>query len=251
MGVEHCLSAMLAAGLYNELLALLKTAPNLFWHYRKYGVKAMAAMGMVDEALHYAESERGINDPPWEIAQTCEQVLLAAGRVDEAYQKYGKAANEKTTYLATFRALAKKYPHMSRTTILEDLIDDSPGDEGKWFATAKHEGLLDLALFLAENRSCEPRTLYRAVRDYSDSHPDFAVGVGIAALRQLALGAGYDISEMDVRVVYKHTIKAAENAGKLDDVMGSIRKLATGIQGGSNIVNQILGRELGSFRKRS
>ena len=105
-GTHPCLSSLLAAGRHEELLSLLEKAPFVGWSYRRYGVQALAALGRLDEALAYAEASRGLNDNPARIAATCEALLLAAGRAEEAYDRYALAANQQSTYLATFRALA-------------------------------------------------------------------------------------------------------------------------------------------------
>jgi len=109
-GTFACLSCLLAAGRHQDLLALLATAPYLSWHYRRYGVLALAADGRPDEAIAYAEASRGRNDSPAAIARTCEEVLLAAGRPDEAYRRYASLANRAGSHLATFRAINKEVP---------------------------------------------------------------------------------------------------------------------------------------------
>jgi hypothetical protein len=116
------------------------------WHYRQYGVKALAAKGKKAEAIRYAEEGRGLNDSPVAIARACEEVLFSSGLVEEAYRRYVLEANQAGTYLATFRAIAKKYPHKPAIEILGDLVTSTPGDEGKWFAAAKDAGLYDDAL---------------------------------------------------------------------------------------------------------
>jgi hypothetical protein len=63
-------------------------------------------------------------------------------------------ANQRGTYLATFRAVCKKYPHKAAGEILADLVKTTPGDEGKWFAAAKDTGLYDEALALASRTPC-------------------------------------------------------------------------------------------------
>ena len=68
---------------------------------------------------------------------------------EEAYGRYGLRANQGATYLAAFRAVARKYPHEAPRDILADLVRTAPGDEGKWFAPAKEAGLYDEALALA------------------------------------------------------------------------------------------------------
>ena len=44
-GTSACFSALFAAGRHEQLLALLARAPFKGWHYRRWGVKALAAMG--------------------------------------------------------------------------------------------------------------------------------------------------------------------------------------------------------------
>jgi hypothetical protein len=75
-GTTSCLSCLLAAGRHQELLDLIETAPVLWWHYRRYGVRALAAQGRTDEAIDYAERSLGRNDGPSDMARTCEAILL-------------------------------------------------------------------------------------------------------------------------------------------------------------------------------
>ena len=75
----------------------------------------------------------GINDLQWQIAQTCEEILLSSGMADEAYRRYAVLANESTTNLATFRAICKKYPHKAPADVLNDLVASTPDSAGKGF----------------------------------------------------------------------------------------------------------------------
>ena len=61
-------------------------------------------------------------------------MLLSSERVDDAYRRYGLLANQAGTYLATFPAVANKYPHKVADQVLRDLVETTPVDEGKWFA---------------------------------------------------------------------------------------------------------------------
>jgi hypothetical protein len=54
--------------------------------------------------------------------------------------------NRAGTYLATFRAVAKKYPTKAPEEVLDLLVAPTPGDEGTWFAAAKGAGSLDEAI---------------------------------------------------------------------------------------------------------
>jgi hypothetical protein len=152
-------------------LDLIDLARRISWYNRKYGVDALIAMGRKGEAIKYAKASCGLNDNPTAIDRVCEEILVSSGLHGEAYRQYGLGANRGGTNLATFRNIAKKYPMTEKAQILEDLIETTPGEEGKWFATAKLPGLLPLALRLAYLSPCDPRTLNRAARDYIEKEP--------------------------------------------------------------------------------
>jgi hypothetical protein len=112
------------------------------WHFGMWGAKSLAVAGKYAEAIRYAEDSKGLNAPLTAIAAFCEGVLLDSGFADEAYRRYAVESTYATTNLATFKAIVKKYSNIPRETILRDLIASQPGDEGKWFATAKDSGFL-------------------------------------------------------------------------------------------------------------
>ena len=172
-------------------------------------------------------------------------MLLSSGLVDEAYKKYGLVANEAGTYLAWFRAVAKKYPHKSKAEVLADLVAHTPGDEGKWFAAAKSVKLFDEAIELANRTPCSPKTLTRAARDFEEKNPTFALEAGMAALRWLVEGYGYEITGADVLAAYSHTMKAAEHAGVAEETRARIRDIVSRESFGERFVTRILGRDLG------
>ena len=244
-GTAACLSALLKAGRNTEIMALLELAPHKFWHDRKWGVKALTSMGKKAEALRFAEDSRGLNEPDLIINEACEEILLASGMAEEAYSRYAFEANQKMTYLATFRAVAKKYPYKEPADILRDLVASTPGNEGKWFAAAKSAGLYDEAIELANQSPCDPKTLTRAGRDMEATNPRFAVEAGVAALRWLVEGYGYDITGMDVWAAYDHTMQAAESAGCKPETFERIRELVAGENFGERFVTRIIGQELG------
>jgi hypothetical protein len=135
----------------------------------------------------------GLNDDPAMIARACEEVLLPSGLAEEAYKGYAIVANRSTSYLASYRAIMRKYPHKGAGAILPDLLAARLVKKGKWFAAARETGLLGLAIELANRSPCDPRTLARAARDSVDENPAFALQVGLAALRWLGEGYGYEI----------------------------------------------------------
>ena len=241
-GTAACLSALYGAERYPEIVDILQV--DTIWPYKRWAVKALGAMGRKAEAIRYAESCRG----PWthdgEVDRVCEEILLSSGMFEEAYERYGLLANRGGTYLATYRAVASKYPHKAPRQILADLVKTTPGDEGKWFAAAKEAGLYDEALDLASRTPCDPRTLARAARDLAEARPAFAVGAGLLALHWLVQGYGYEITGADVWAAYSSTLKAAETNGNAGETRERVKKLVAGERAGG-FVSRILGRELG------
>ncbi|MEQ1916781.1 MAG: hypothetical protein ABL856_08665, partial [Gallionella sp.] len=211
-GTITCLASLYASGRHDELLNLLDKAPFKWWFQRRWGVKALVALGKKAEALRYAEESRSLNDPGWQIAQACEEILLSSGLQEDAYRRYALEANQGTTNLATFRAITKKYPHKPAADILRDLVASTPGSEGKWFAAAKDAGMYEAAIELVNNSPADPRTLIRAARDYADKQPAFALAAGLTALRWIAAGHGYEITGTDVLEAYQSVMQAAHGA---------------------------------------
>ena len=201
----------------------------------------MAAMGKSTDALRYAESSRGLNDHPDAIARACEEILVSAGRPEEAYERYALAANRSGSYLTTYRAIVRKYPHRDPERILRDLVVRTPGDEGKWFAPAKVAGFLQLAIELAKASPCDPKTLTRAARDFVETNAVFALETGLTALHWLEKGYGYEVAGADVWAEYSNTIRAAERLDRREEVRDRIRALIVP----KGFVAQILGRQLG------
>lgn len=212
-GTSACLSALFSAGRHDELLALIDKARFKWWHNRRWGVKALAAMGKKAEAIRYAEDSRGLNDPGWQIAEACEAILLSSGLADEAYRRYAIEANQGTTNLATFRAIAKKYGQVPPEQVLRDLVASTPGTEGKWFAAAKDAGLFALATELANTTPTDPRTLTRAARDFATDQPQFAINAALSALRWIARGHGYEITGADILDTTQALQQASMQAG--------------------------------------
>ena len=214
-GTSLCLSSLLAAGRHQELWDLLGLARFPFWHDRKFGVDAFVKEGRIEEALAYAEASRGRNEPDRSIDAACERILLACGRVEEAYARYALTANESATGVATFRAVVKKYPGRNVEEILKDLAEASR-EPGRYFAAAKDAGCYELALRFAEDGRTDPRTLSRAARDLAGKQPEFAMRIGRLALARLLDGYGYDVIPADVFDAYRYFVAAAERRGLAD-----------------------------------
>ncbi|WP_295393280.1 hypothetical protein [uncultured Thiodictyon sp.] len=160
------------------------------------------------------------------IARACEEVLLAARQSDEAYRRYAIAANQAGTHLATYRAVKKKYPDKAPRTVLDDLIASTPDDPGRWFATAKTLGFLDLATDLARQSAVDIGTLLRAARDHLGTHPAFALDAATAALHWMAKGQCYEIKAGDVWQAASVALQAAALTGALEPTQALISRLA-------------------------
>ena len=240
-GTEACLSAMLAAQRYEEVIALVEKARYKTWHIRRWGFKALVSMGRRAEAIRFAEASQEPNSLNEQISEVCEALLLSSGLADEAYARYGIQANQRTTYIATFRAIAKKYPAKEPETILQDLVRTSPGNEGKWFAAAKDVGLLNMAVELAQLSPTDPLTLSRAARDYATKDSNFSLAVGLASLHWMARGYGYELTSADVLQVFQSVQDAGRAMGMQDhQIQSQVRDVITTQSGKVNFVQRIL-----------
>ena len=243
-GFPACLACLLAADRHEELLSLLRRKGDTIWDIKKFGVLALAALGRKGEALAAAEAERGqlggYSDT--DIDRTCEELLLTSGMRGEAYRRYAFAANQKTTNLATWRAIARRYPEKEPTEILRDLIATSPGNEGIWFASARAAGDLELALELARKGPCDPRTLNRAARDLVADQPQFALEFALCSLRGMALGWGYEITDLDVREAHDHACQAAASLGVEEQLPGRLATACPENGPATGFVRKWLGR---------
>jgi hypothetical protein len=211
-GTDLCLSSLLAAARYRELLDLLALKQHPVWPWRRYGIRALVAQGSFDEALAYSEASRGLNIPDSAVDAECEAILLAAGRREEAYRRFSLTANQANVGLATFQRITRKYPEFDRRRVLADLAARS-GDPGRWFAAAKSDGHLDLALEFAETGRTEPRTLSRASRDFLKPQPLFAFRVGRLAVERILAGDGYEITALDLLGACDRFLAAASHLG--------------------------------------
>ena len=224
-GTGVCYSALFKAGRHDELLELLALDPHPSWPYLVWGGRVFAARGNVDEAIAYLQSRAGINTPEAALARFAEELLLQAGRRAEAYDRYAIEANGANSRVATYRAIAKKYPEIEPDRLLTGLIASTPGDEGKWFATAKSLKRFDLAIDLAWRSPCDPKTLTRAARDHLRSQPAFSAE---AALHWIAQGHGYELTALDVREPYRYAMEAGQNIGQAEKVRNRVDRILAG-----------------------
>ena len=81
-----------------------------------------------------------------------------------------------------------------------------------------------------------------------EKNPAFAVEAGMAALRWLVEGYGYEITGLDVLNAYSYTMKAAENAGVTSQTQERIRALVAAVRYEEMFVAKILARKVGLLR---
>ena len=122
-------------------------------------------------------------------------------------------------------SFSRRCPHKAPDALLADLVQTTPGQEGRWFASAKHAELYDEALALARRSPCDPGTLTRAARDFAERRPEFAVEAGLLALHWLVDGYGYEITNLDVLAAYTHTMQVAEQLGTSVETRQRVRQI--------------------------
>lgn len=237
-GTMPCLSILYAAGRHVELLVLLESPhTHDWWNCHRWGVKSLLDHGHHHWALAMAERCYRQGRYCYEVARTCEAILIDLGQRELAYRQYVFEANQANTNLGTLKALATRYPEKDRARILTDLVEANPGSEGKWFAAAKSAGLFDVALKLARSSPTDPRTLARAARDFATKQPAFALEAALLALSWMARDYGYEVSSRDVAMAWEACL-AASNAHGLrpEDVRDRALALCDGKSGAERFV---------------
>jgi hypothetical protein len=221
-GAVICLSSLLKAERYEELSAFLSRPRS--WDLGKFGVAAMIHQGRIDEALAYAHA--CARETPWgcNTAVFCQRILLEAGRLDEAFARYGLPASHRENYLAAYRAIRKRYPERDPRQVLSDLIAQT-GAKGKWFAAAREAGAWDLALECAAAVTAEPATLARAARDLAREKPDLAARLALYALEHFLQGRGYRAKTDDVVMAHAALLDAAAALDKVDWARDAVDEL--------------------------
>ena len=178
-----------------------------------------------DEAIAYARDRAGSTTSLETIACFAEDVLLKAGRRAEAFDQFALLANQANSNLSTFRALAKKYPELAPDKLLGHLIASTPGEPGKWFATAKTLKMFDRATQLAWASPCDPKTLTRAARDHLTQQPEFAMQAALAALHWMSMGHGYELTGLDAQEAHRLAVEAAGHALQTERAQATIEQM--------------------------
>ena len=128
-----------------------------------------------------------------------EDLLIGVGRWEEAFQRFGPRMRS-NTYLASFRKTSKKYPQLEPEKVLQACLSVSGGQDGKWFATARHLGLNELALELAQRGPCDPKTILNGARELEEKEPNIDFQMALAAVQGYLLEWAYEWSVYDILV---------------------------------------------------
>ncbi|HJY47246.1 MAG TPA: hypothetical protein VJ349_01145 [Stellaceae bacterium] len=228
IGTAICLSCLLEAGRYGDMIELLACARMKWWYWHRFGAEALVRQGAWDAAIAYADGCRtaqGYDDR--QIDRYCEDVLIKCGRADDAYHRYGLKTATGPTYLAIFRDTVKRYPDRDRRQVLLDLIE-TRGEIGKWFAAAKDAGLLDVALLCARDQAAEPAILVRAARDFAAKEPKFAAQIGVIALGRVLDSSGHDLEVSLAQEAFPRLTDAASRIDARDWANQQLRALVAG-----------------------
>lgn len=122
-----------------------------------------------------------------------------------------------------------RYPHKAAEDVLRDLVDSTPGSEGKWFAAAKDAGLYRVAIDLIQRSPADPRTLTRAAKDFCLIESDFATGCALAALHWIAQGHGYEVTAWAVQEAFDALIAVTRaSGGDVQQAKTRVQSLITG-----------------------
>jgi tetratricopeptide (TPR) repeat protein len=234
-----CYSALYKAGRCDELLEVLALEPKPWWHDQQWVARVLAARGDIDGAVQTLERARA-------ISAMAEGLLLSAGRIEEAFQRYAIEAGRANTHIGTYRNITRKYPGIEPRRILGELIASMPGEEGKWFATAKTLKQYELAVALAWRSPVEPKTLIRAARDHVEGQPAFALEAALAALHWMAEGWGYELTGTEPREAQAHALAAADVLERRPAVEARIAEMVAGDAAQRRWVRQCLGLERSS-----
>ncbi|HEX2948397.1 MAG TPA: hypothetical protein VHV83_02315 [Armatimonadota bacterium] len=240
-----CLSCLLEAGRYDELQALLATAPHRSWHEQSYWAEALRRRDEIEAAITFAEGCRtpqGYDDAA--ISAYCEQLLLDAGRWEDAYTRYGRSRREGHTYINQYRALVKKYPMLDTRRILQDLIEDS-ANPGDWFAAARTAGYLDIALSCAQNGHVNPGTLATAANDTVVSEPDFSFAIALRALHLFLDGYGFEHRRVEMLKAADALVGAAQALGNPPLCLEQVQSLVARVMGSRDSFAELLRSHLG------
>lgn len=224
-----CFSALFHAKRHDELLQLLDSEPRPYAGDVKWGAKVMVARGQIDEGLAYWREKGGNYVHETDFATFAEEALIAAGRRAEAFNRYALLANRANSNISMFRALHKKYPEIEPNKLLSYLIDISESP-GKWFATAKTLGQLEVAEQLIWKSPCDPHTLIRAARDFASKRPPFAMQCARGALHWISTGYGYEITGLDVRTAWDLAISTSETVGQTAETTAFIDRAVESAQ---------------------
>ena len=113
--------------------------PHPIWPYLVWGARVLVARGEIEPALACLQAHGGITAPEAATARFCEEALLQAGRQTDAYERFAiwpirlwaPAPTQANSHLATYPAIAKKYPQVDADRVLscgQSQLAATPGE---------------------------------------------------------------------------------------------------------------------------
>ena len=97
---------------------------------------------------------------------------------------------------------------------------------------------------MVSKNPADPRTLTRAAKEFACKNPDFAIASGMASLRWISAGYGYEITSDDVLEAFNAVMEAAYSAGiNASEIKLKIEKLMSA-EANHQFVKSVLMRHL-------
>ena len=242
VGAVLCLSSLLALARYRALKSLLDLLRQPCWSYHRYWAEALLQQEKPADALAWVEAMFARHPDPRQ-QRWCEDLLIALGREEEGYQRYGIVNRHETTYLARYRALVKTYPTRERRQLLRELMERAGAPRSVWFATARQAGFLDMALDCAHAGAVDPRTLSRAAHATVNTHPAFAVPIALLAVAAYLRGEAMRIQQQEIDQAVDTVIYAATTLGSVEATHRQLQALHDR-PGNVRVIQQMLAARL-------
>lgn len=134
-----CLSSLLAAGEYQQILDLLALPGCVdIWHYRFYGVEVLRKMGRLEEALALAR-RRELNDPSTQMDLLCEEVLNPDGARGGGVSGVRAPPAPSRHLQGQLHSAVSAVSREGIRQMLRDLVGAS-GEAGAWFTAGGGTG---------------------------------------------------------------------------------------------------------------
>jgi hypothetical protein len=238
------LSALIAAGRHEEVLAELALEPALDILWSQHGIAALVALGRCEEARALADRLRG----GWpsradRVHAACERAWRAAGHRDEAFERHAAPAllggrDVKRAYLG----LADTYPERSAEEIVRLIARHAPRPVAPLVALAADRGVLDFALELIARSPCLLKVVNPACRRRLARHPTFVLDAQVESLRALVRCPGSSATREEILDGHALALRAARATGTEARLHEELQRLLAGASSSATYLRRVLAR---------